>query len=120
MTEHTHTPGMLTTDNAGIIRSANNSQRICDLWGETGDRDAANARRLVACWNACERAGLSNEQLDAGILDKAAAVPELVEALQMARVSIKALHGPVAWNIFEAHSPEMLKIDAALRKAGAK
>ena len=35
-------------------------------------------------------------------------------ALADARVTIKALHGPIAWDIYEAHSPEMVRINAAL------
>ena len=31
-----------------------------------------------------------------------------------AGVTIKALHGPIAWDIYEAHSPEMVRINAAL------
>ncbi len=38
----------------------------------------------------------------------------LREVLAVARVAIKALHGPIAWNIYEADSPEMQAIDAAL------
>ena len=41
----------------------------------------------------------------------------LVEALEEAKVTIKALHGPNAWGIYEQHSPEMKKINGALEAA---
>ena len=43
-----------------------------------------------------------------------AQIHELTEALKIARITIKALHGPLVWDIFEQHSPEMKTIDKAL------
>jgi hypothetical protein len=40
----------------------------------------------------------------------------LRDALAEAKRTIQALHGPTAWDIYEAHSPEMKKINAALAK----
>ena len=42
---------------------------------------------------------------------------QLHAALLTARDTIKALHGPVAWDIYDQHSPEMKQINAALEKA---
>jgi hypothetical protein len=42
----------------------------------------------------------------------------LVEALKDARLTIQALHGPIAWDIYEKCSPEMKRIDGALKQAG--
>ena len=42
---------------------------------------------------------------------------ELVATLREAKRTIKALHGPVAWDIYDANSPEMKKINTALAKA---
>lgn len=47
-----------------------------------------------------------------------AAGPELAKALREARRTIRALHGPVAWDIYERNAPEMKLIDAALKAAG--
>ena len=44
-------------------------------------------------------------------------ITALTDALSDAKRTIKALHGPVAWDIYEAHSPEMRKINAALNSA---
>ena len=45
---------------------------------------------------------------------------EFREALTEARRTIKALHGPVAWDIYEAGAPEMKRIDAAILMASAE
>lgn len=62
------------------------------LWGPGGDnlavveptKDPAaaddTAARLAACWNSCERAGLSTEALEAGAVEKLIAVCEAYEA----------------------------------------
>ena len=42
----------------------------------------------------------------------------MLEALKSARVTIKALHGPVGWKQYQ-HSPEMQRINAALGRAKA-
>lgn len=42
---------------------------------------------------------------------------QLHAALLTARDTIKALHGPIAWDIYDQHSPEMKQINAALKKA---
>ena len=41
-------------------------------------------------------------------------IAELLDALTEAKRTIKALHGPTAWDIYEMHAPEMKKINAAL------
>lgn len=46
-----------------------------------------------------------------------ASAHDLYEALEDALTTIKALHGPVAWGIYERSSPEMQRYNAALRKA---
>lgn len=42
---------------------------------------------------------------------------ELLEALELAKETIKALHGTAAWEIYNTHSPEMKKINAAIKAA---
>ena len=39
---------------------------------------------------------------------------QLHKALICARGTIRALHGPIAWDIYDTHSPEMRQINAAL------
>lgn len=48
------------------------------------------------------------------IARRCAAHGSMLKALRMARAAIRALHGPVAWEIYERASPEMRTIDAAL------
>ena len=57
---------------------------------------------------------LTPAESEAAIRNAASA---LYTAVVVARQTIKALHGPVAWDIYEKHSPEMRTTDAALRKA---
>ena len=63
-----------------------------------------------------ERDGVDTDCHNAMIF-AADAIDDLVAALEEARRTIKALHGPVAWDIFERNAPEMKRIDAALAKA---
>lgn len=55
-----------------------------------------------------------NEEQAAEIARRCAAHGSMLKALRMAREAIEALHGPVAWEIYERESPEMRAIDAAL------
>jgi len=41
---------------------------------------------------------------------------ELLAALKLAKNTIKYLHGPVAWEIYDKASPEMKVINAAIEK----
>ena len=50
-------------------------------------------------------------------IEAANRLTQLHAALLTARDTIKALHGPVAWDIYETHAPEMKQIDAALERA---
>lgn len=46
-----------------------------------------------------------------------AAAPELLDALLVAKTTIHALHGDVAWDIYDRCSPEMKTINSAIKKA---
>ena len=62
-----HTQGQLITKAAGLIGPKNKTSIAQVFSGGTdkGDELAkANARRFVACWNACD--GIPNEVLDSG------------------------------------------------------
>lgn len=64
-TEHTRGPLRCVNENAngGIdLRILGGDELVTRIIGGTLDRKLANARRLVALWNACE--GLSTEVLE--------------------------------------------------------
>jgi hypothetical protein len=45
---------------------------------------------------------------------------DVLVALRMARAAIHEMHGPLAWEIYESASPEMLAIDRAIAKLEAR
>ena len=47
----------------------------------------------------------------------AAAAPELLSALRESLEIIEAFHGPVEWETYRDHSPEMKRLRAAIAKA---
>lgn len=65
---------------------------IATVWGDSKEEAEANAKLIAAS-------------------------PELLEALIEAKRTIKALHGDAAWDIYDAQSPEMRKINSAISKA---
>ncbi len=46
-----------------------------------------------------------------------AAAPDMLEALRMAKETIRVWHGPNAWDIYDRASPEMKAINSAIAKA---
>ncbi len=46
-----------------------------------------------------------------------AAAPELLDALRDAMQAVEVFHGPIAWEVFRDHSPEMKRWRAAIAKA---
>lgn len=101
MTKETkHTPGPLKVDGSGMaIYSANDKLQFQPMMAYTSAPDLslhdckANARRIVACWNACE--GMDDAEVSRGIIstshystvvderDEAKAInAELLEAAQ--------------------------------------
>ena len=60
--------------------------------------------------------GCTMENDDSHVLvrDLAAQNAGLLAPLIEAKRTIQALHGKTAWDIYDAHSPEMKKINAAL------
>ena len=49
-----------------------------------------------------------------------ASAPELLEALKEAKRTIKAYHGNDLWDLYDRESPEMKKINQAIKKAEGK
>jgi hypothetical protein len=125
---HAHTYAIADTgDYDSVFEIWDNNGKAIAWFGGT-DSDEANARRIVACWNACE--GIRTEALEhrAHLLkahddelatlttqrDKLlAALIEAREALQMAN---ETPNGPITGTIWMWHRPETLFdfIDAAI------
>lgn len=59
-----HTPGRLVVRGGYSIYADDGKTPVADacLTNSVADKDEANARRLVACWNACE--GISTDELE--------------------------------------------------------
>jgi hypothetical protein len=78
MSEFKHTPGQIriVDDRELLITYRGDPILIAEVFdtaegmeGSDGEADA-NAERIRACWNACDRAGLSDEALDADAILK--------------------------------------------------
>lgn len=76
-----HTPGRIYVEHDNrpqqewnkCLCFSNNGDRLCFMaHGRFAEEWSANARRLVACWNAAHDAGLSTEALEAGVVKKMA------------------------------------------------
>ena len=91
-------PLYLLVSDAGVVAQVEGLFR--------SDQKAANARRLVACWNACE--GIPTEQVEAGV------VGEMVTALRDCLQSLKRL--PDAEGAYRVTC--ISQAEAALRKVG--
>ncbi len=92
-----HTQGLLTLSRLGNVTGGpvrtyaggpgqDQIFMVCSLDSDNGDKEA-NARRVVACWNACN--GLHTESLERGkpladqIVDALNQRDELIEALKL-------------------------------------
>lgn len=125
-----HTPGRVEHDMRGYphsdVRSVS-GRKIANTWG-TGhpktaeaykrrtEEDRANARRLVACWNACE--GLSTEALERlGTLDRAKVELDVIRTKAIAQRDelLAALHQIVGHDL-----PDENAIVAVARAAISK
>lgn len=74
--------------------------------------DAGSKGRGIAI--AETRAGSGNEEFDARLI---AAAPDLLNSLREAMSAVEVFHGPIAWDIFRDHAPEMKRWLAAIAKA---
>ena len=83
----------------------------------------ANARRLVACWNACDVMADPEEEI-AQVMENVRVArkerDELIAALRACVDIAKSWHGVVAWDIYYDHSPEMKPIRESLVKHAPK
>ena len=127
MTEHSYTPGPWSVMPDGVgpriyiisdsetfefdgIESKQHVALTTMNYGkDTGSirkgREEANARLIAAAPQTAEELTRVKEERD-----------ELVAALKDAQETIKALHGPVAWDIYDANAPEMKRLRAALSR----
>lgn len=105
-----HTPGTLKVIDAdeycGTYITDQFGETVADLYFMTRPNaphrftnSADNARRLVACWNACE--GIDTEKLEGMRLD---AAPALLEALVAALHDLETSAGLMACDNEEGHS----------------
>lgn len=98
----------------GLLRAA--GQLPCVI-------DAANARRLVATWNACE--GIPTETIERGAEHLGALHcvrdhDELIEALRAARDSVEIARYNAAWPQKDIHAARLRTIDELLAKHAPK
>lgn len=73
-----HTPETLRIGSSARVVMAGLARRVATI--VECDESGANARRVVACWNAAHEAGLSTEALEAGVVKDALAACEAVDA----------------------------------------
>lgn len=123
-----HTPGRLTVRGGYSIYADDGKTPVADtcLTNSVPDNDEANARRLVACWNACE--GIDTETLEkepemkkwvASYLERARQRNELLEALNGLLAYFESGNSvPVSQATIKATSAEVLAARAAIAKAG--
>lgn len=94
MSKHTPGPWKLDATTLEITTSDEVEARIAMIDGDNCDWSQAEAdARLIA------------------------AAPEMLEALKTAKETIRAWHGPNAWDIYDRVSPEMRLINEAIAKA---
>ena len=133
-----HIPGRLTVRGGYSIYADDGKTPVADtcLTNSVPDNDEANARRLVACWNACE--GISTHALEvvvgmgASVGDKIAALETSERELMDQRDELlAALNGllayfesgnsvPVSQATIKANSAEVLAARAAIAKVGGE
>ena len=89
--------------------------------------DEANARRLKACWNACELVPtelLERSDVLACLSQKITQLTsqsdELLKALREAMGELKSFHLPEGWEIYEQQSPKMKRWLAAIAACQAQ
>ncbi len=92
MTAAKHTPGPWYAIGPDVYKDLFGKQypvAACDDWSDDTEHNA----RLIA------------------------AAPELLDALRDAMQAVEVFHGPIAWEVFRDHSPEMKRWRAAIAKA---
>lgn len=125
----THTPGRLKVRGGFSIYADDGKTPVADtcLTNSVPDNDEANARRLAACWNACE--GLDTESLEKHSL--ASVTSKLLKAKTQRDELATALSGllsyfesgnsvPVDKATIKADSLEVIAARAAIQKVEGK
>ena len=118
-----HTPGRLIVRNGYSLYAADGKTPVADtcLTNSVPDNDEANARRLVACWNACE--GISTDALERlGTLDRARVDLDVIRAQAIAQrdellALLRIVRGKHACGALTLPPADLDRIDAAIAKA---
>ncbi len=98
-----HTQGRLHVAGQDKVQIRSDEHQIAKAWSFAGKTGQENARRLAACWNACE--GLHTESLERNkplgdqLVDAINQRDELLEALKQ-MVSIVVIHSNATGNNF--------------------
>lgn len=85
------------------------------------ERDAKQAQQLAVIKELKAQVQMYQELIGKGQPAKyRETIAELVEALEEARQTIRAWHGPMEWNIYDTQSPEMKRLNGAIAKVKGK
>lgn len=125
-----HAPGYLNlecepwNDEGGLClwsdmgQESDDGVHIAEVSGEEVGIEArnANARRIVACWNACE--DVSTESIeDYNVLSRLASADRLLAACRSARRAFAELNGEVSRDVWERLYEVTRTLDEAIGKA---
>jgi len=103
---------------AWCVRNTNGVVAQCPLTGLENSKEvaAANARRIAACWNACEEAGLSTAALEAGVVrEMVDEIKRLQQKVQRANaLAVAAEQVLKAWSMGDYLTPFMDDLRNAL------
>ena len=123
-----HTPGRLKAIKHSIYSDDDGHSVAMTFLISQSEHDEANARRLVACWNACE--GLDTETLEkepqmknwvASYLERTRQRDELLAALNGLLAYFESGNSvPVSQATIKSNSAEVLAARAAIAKAGGE
>lgn len=98
-------PGIDNGASKIVVHADVRGHRRSGVGGDTEEEVQANARRLVACWNACD--GISTEELEAGAIQKLREQrDELIAALIAISdpMKVKSHGDPVVLRKFAMHA----------------
>lgn len=116
-----HTQGRLHVAGQYKVQIRSDSHQVAKAWSLAGKTGQENARRLVACWNACD--GLHTESLECNkplgdqLVDAINQRDELLEALKDARRKLAWFTDSYPQDIVVSESEFFGPIDAAIAKA---
>jgi hypothetical protein len=90
-----HTPGPLIVAPDGFRLWSESASKIVAFTATNNksrtQEAAENARRLAACWNACEEAGLSTQILESGYLEAMLEMSGTPTPIDQAEAALEAM-----------------------------